>query len=216
MTDQGFRTFRKDYEKGALSLSEIAGTPAAQLEAWLQEASTAGILEPNAMTLASVDHNRQPSARIVLLRGLAEDGLRFFTNYESRKGKELIASPRACVLFFWPHLERQVRVEGLVTKITQAESAAYFAGRPRDSQIGAWASKQSEHLETREELEASVQEHTEKFEGKDVPLPSFWGGFILKPTRFEFWQGRKNRLHDRIVYKEGQAPNEWTLERLYP
>jgi pyridoxamine 5'-phosphate oxidase len=206
--------FRQDYTRAALLEEQLAQNPSEQLQRWLDEASQAGILEPNAMTLATATRDGQPSARIVLLRGLANDGLRFFTNYESRKGDELRQNPRASVLFFWPLLERQVRVEGIVSRLSAADSERYFQSRPRESQIGAWVSKQSRPLPARATLEQAVNEYAQAQGDAIIALPPFWGGYLLAPTRFEFWQGRKSRLHDRLVYV--QTADGFMIERLYP
>lgn len=170
--------------------------------------------EPNAMTLATVSADGRPSARVVLLKGFDERGFVFYTNLESRKGRELAANPYAALCFHWMPLEQQVRVEGRIEKVSDAEADAYFATRPRGAQIGAWASKQSRTLATREELEARVKAVEEKFAGRDVPRPPFWSGFRVIPERLEFWQSRQSRLHDRTVYsKQG---NKWIIEKLYP
>lgn len=170
--------------------------------------------EPNAMTLATVSADGRPSARVVLLKGFDERGFVFYTNLESRKGRDLIANPYAALCFHWMSLEQQVRVEGRIEKVSDAEADAYFATRPRGAQIGAWASKQSRTLATREELEARVKAVEEKFAGREVPRPPFWSGFRVIPERLEFWQSRQSRLHDRTVYsKQG---NKWIIEKLYP
>lgn len=170
--------------------------------------------EPNAMTLATVSADGRPSARVVLLKGFDERGFVFYTNLESRKGRDLIANPYAALCFHWMPLEQQVRVEGRIEKVSDAEADAYFATRPRGAQIGAWASKQSRTLATREELEARVKAVEEKFAGREVPRPPFWSGFRVIPERLEFWQSRQSRLHDRTVYsKQG---NKWIIEKLYP
>ncbi len=166
------------------------------------------------MTLATATPDGMPAARMMLLKGVDQRGFTFFTNYESRKGRELLANSRAALVFHWAVLQRQVRVEGSVERLTHAESEAYFQTRPRGSQIGAWASRQSAELSSREELDRRVREHQDRFAGQAVPLPPFWGGFRLTPTAIEFWQGRINRLHDRLRYvRDGSG---WTVARLYP
>lgn len=181
---------------------------------WYEAANDSNIILPNAMTLATADELGRPSARMVLLKGFGPDGFRFFTNYGSQKARELDSNPRAALVFHWEILQRQVRIQGSVERISEHESAGYFATRTRGSQLGAWASKQSSRLPSREELERSFEEARSRFEGKEVPLPSFWGGYRLLPERIEFWQGRANRLHDRLVFlKDG---DEWRTERLYP
>ncbi|MFO0665177.1 MAG: pyridoxamine 5'-phosphate oxidase [Polyangiaceae bacterium] len=211
---------RTDYVKGSLSEESVHASPLMQLEAWLEEAREKGVPEPNAMTLATADEGGKPSARIVLLRGIDARGLRFFTNYGSRKAKELAKRSEgpsfASLLFFWPEVERQVRVEGTVTKLPKDESAAYFASRPRESQLGAWASRQSAVVASREELDRALAEMEARFSGKEVPLPEFWGGYVLAPERFEFWQGGKSRLHDRIAYEKEGGGTEFGRLRLFP
>lgn len=181
---------------------------------WFEDAERAGVIDPNAMTLATASPDGRPSARMVLLKGKAEDGFVFFTNYASRKAAELEANPRAALVFNWTALLRQVRVEGAVERVSESESRDYFQTRNRGSQIGAWASRQSEVLADRDTLEQRVRVCTEKFAGGDVPLPSFWGGYRVKPERIEFWQGRANRLHDRVLFERG--PQGWSGRRLYP
>jgi pyridoxamine 5'-phosphate oxidase len=205
---------RTDYTRGSLVEQDLLPSPCAQLQRWLDEAERAGALEPNAMTLATATRDGRPSARIVLLRGLAEDGLRFFSNYESRKGDEIGENPHAALQFFWPLLERQVRVEGTVSRLSKTDSERYFHSRPRESQIGAWASKQSKPLQERALLEESVRARTAEFGDGPIELPPFWGGYLLSPSRFEFWQGRKSRLHDRLVYQK--SAHGFSIERLYP
>jgi pyridoxamine 5'-phosphate oxidase len=190
--------------------------PVRQFEKWFTEAATAGVYQPEAMTLATVGDSGQPSARIVLLRAFDARGFVFFTNYTSRKARELEHNRKAALVFFWEPLERQVRVEGQVERVSEMESDAYFASRPRGSQLGAWASPQSELLVCREVLDARAEELEAQFAGKDaVPRPPFWGGFRVVPTAIEFWQGQPSRLHDRIRYRLG-ANGKWLLERLAP
>ena len=204
---------RREYALAGLSQGDLAGDPVVQLRAWLDEAIAADLRDATAMTLATADRAGRPSARIVLLKGLDARGLVFYTHYSSRKGRELAENPRAALVFFWPALDRQVRVEGDVERTSREESAAYFASRPLDSRLGAWASRQSEVLRSRGELERAVEGARERF-GVDVPLPEGWGGFRLRPELFEFWQGRESRLHDRFRYRP--AARGWTIERLAP
>ncbi|HEY8078138.1 MAG TPA: pyridoxamine 5'-phosphate oxidase [Labilithrix sp.] len=204
---------RTEYARAGLSERDLDPSPLRQLERWLKDAIDAHHPEPTAMTLATADESGEPSARIVLLKGV-DTGLQFFTNYESQKGRELAARPRAQAVLFWVLLERQVRVRGDVTKLAREESEAYFASRPRDAKLGAWASAQSTVLAGREELERHFAEIGERFPG-DVPCPPFWGGYRLVPDAIELWQGRPSRLHDRMRYTR-IAPDKWTIERLSP
>lgn len=183
---------------------------------WYRTAEESGLFLPEATTLATVDTAGRPSARMVLLKEFDVRGLVFFTNYESRKAVELEANPFAALVFHWAVLERQVRVEGVVERITAEESEAYFRTRPRGSRIGAWASDQSRPLSDRSELKRRVAETEERFKGEEVPLPPFWGGYRVVPTRFEFWQGRADRLHDRWRFERGTPADPWSIERLYP
>jgi len=229
--------FREDYRRGALDRAALDADPLSQFETWFRAAagesaqsrwrkigialyklwSAIGNHRPadtNAMTLATVDQDGKPSTRTVLLKSVDERGFVFFTNYDSRKGRELAENPNAALTFFWPELERQVCVAGAVTKLPAAESEAYFKSRPRGSQIGAWASNQSEAIPDRAVLEAKWRELEKKFPG-EIPLPPNWGGYVLKPERIEFLQGRPSRLHDRFSYAR-QADGAWKIERLSP
>ena len=181
---------------------------------WYAAAERAGIYHPEAMALGTATPDGIPAVRMVLLKGLDARGFTFFTNYESRKGLELRDNPRAALTFYWAVLERQVRIEGIVSRLSEAESLAYFRSRPRGSRIGAWASRQSDVLESREVLERRVRECEARFPNGDIPLPPFWGGYWLAPARIEFWQGRVNRLHDRLLFE--RTATGWTSARLYP
>jgi pyridoxamine 5'-phosphate oxidase len=206
---------RVSYERGALDEATVARDPFAQCKIWLDEAlATEGLVEPNAVTVASVGADGQPSARVVLLRGYDERGFVFFTNYESRKGRELDGHGKAAMLFYWGPLERQIRIEGRVERISADESDAYFARRPRGHRLSAWASKQSDVVPDRAFLEARMAEEEARFAGVDVPRPPFWGGYRVVPAAFEFWQGRRNRVHDRIAYVRDS--DGWRIERLSP
>lgn len=205
---------RRTYVLGSLSETDVAPDPMSQFKRWFDEAVTAKLPEPNAMTLATVDAAGQPSARIVLLKGIDDRGFTFFTNYESRKGLDLAANPRAALLFHWVQLERQVRVEGYVEKVSDDESDAYFASRPLGSRVGAWASEQSREVPGRDVLEQRELEYRSKF-GENPPRPPHWGGYRLVPTALEFWQGRPSRLHDRIAYRV-QPDGNWQIVRLSP
>ena len=206
---------RRDYEARGLTEEDLLGDPIAQFQSWFEDACRAEMFEPNAMTLATVGADGQPSARIVLLKGVDRRGLAFFTSFESRKSRELGANARAALVFWWGPLARQVRFEGTVERVADAEADAYFASRPRGSQIGAWASAQSAVIADRRELEDAARSHEERFGGGAVPRPEFWGGFRLLPSRAEFWQGRNDRLHDRLRYTRG-AGGGWQVERLAP
>lgn len=204
---------RRVYDKSMLLESTLAPTPLEQFSIWFDEALKADETDANAMTLATADAQGRPSARIVLLKNLDERGLVFFTNYESRKGQDLAVQPYACLLFFWPSLQRQVKLEGTVEKISSTESDQYFDRRPLGSRIGAWASPQSQPI-TRAELEARSQQLTHSL-GEHPPRPPHWGGYRLLPERVEFWQGRPSRLHDRLLYQRS-AQGEWQVTRLAP
>ncbi|MDX1478494.1 MAG: pyridoxamine 5'-phosphate oxidase [Saprospiraceae bacterium] len=206
---------RVEYTSTPLDVLNMSADPVEQFRNWMQEALQMEVPEPHAMVLSTVDTLGQPSSRIVLLRGLEEQGFIFYTNYTSRKAIELSDNPQGALLFFWQPVHRQVRIEGSLQQIDPAISDAYFAQRPRGSQIGAWASPQSAPIPNREALERNMQQFEERFAGdENVPRPSFWGGYILKPKSVEFWQGRENRLHDRILYQ--RVDGEWKWERLAP
>jgi pyridoxamine 5'-phosphate oxidase len=206
---------RREYEHQGLDEKDLAGNPLEQFRAWFAQALAADPKDANAMTLATADREGRPSARIVLLKGVDERGFVFFTNYESRKGRELQENPRAALAFFWPLLDRQVRIEGEVSRTSREESAAYFASRPLGARLGAWASRQSQALSGREELERALAETQARFAGGAVPLPDFWGGYRLAPVAVEFWQGRPSRLHDRFRYERSPA-GDWRVARLSP
>ena len=205
---------RREYTLAGLRRADLDADPISQFQKWFAQALAAEIVEPNAMTLATVGADGQPSTRIVLLKGVDERGFSFFTNYESRKGRELAENPKAALTFFWAGLERQISVGGLVKKLSREESEAYFAARPIGSQRGAWVSKQSTVVDSREFLENRLGEVTAEF-GEKVPMPPYWGGYVLTPTSMEFWQGRPNRLHDRFRYTR-DADGRWKIERLSP
>jgi len=189
--------------------------PIRQFAAWFQQALAANLPDPNAMTLATATPDGQPSARVVLLKAFDASGFTFFTNYEGRKARELTANARAALLFFWPELQRQVRIEGIVERVSEAESDDYFRSRPLGSRLGAWASAQSEVIASRDVLEERVRQAVQRFPDGEVPRPPFWGGFRVRPLSIEFWQGRPDRLHDRLRYQR-VPPEDWHIERLSP
>jgi pyridoxamine 5'-phosphate oxidase len=207
---------RMSYERGELDVSSIAADPFAQFRGWFDEARAADVREPHAMTLATVNGAGQPAARTVLLRAWDERGFVFFTNYRSRKGSEIAVTPLAALLFFWAPLERQIRIEGKITQVDASESDAYFASRPRGHRLSAWASPQSAVVPDRATLETQMSEYDRTYPGDDVPRPPFWGGYRVQPARFEFWQGRPNRVHDRIVYERPMHNDAWSIVRLAP
>ena len=208
------RDRRVQYETAGLDLADLAATPIQQWHCWYDDAVEAGVAEPNAMTVSSNDAEGQPDARVVLAREVNDEGIVFYTNYESAKGIQLASAPFASAVFAWLDLHRQVRVRGEIEVVSSEESDAYFASRPRESQIGAWASAQSQVITGREELEAAVVEMTQRFMGGDVPRPPHWGGLRIVPSTVEFWQGRPSRLHDRFRY--AWAGTQWSISRLAP
>lgn len=208
---------RVQYETAGLDVADVAADPIVQWQRWYEDASSAGVREPNAMVLATSSEDGAPDARYVLIRGIDARGFVFHTNHESAKGRQLAANPRGAGVFTWIDLHRQVRVRGPMTHATEAESDAYFTSRPRDSQIGAWASAQSTVLADRADLDARIAAITAEFEGREIPRPGFWGGWRLGVDEVEFWQGRPSRLHDRVRYRRDvTSPTTWVIERLAP
>jgi len=207
------KILRRNFDFTELSEEGASRNPISQFERWMEDAVKAGIHEPNAMTLATVDKKGFPNARIVLLRDFDNKGFSFFTNYKSMKATELIEK-KACLNFFWLELSRQVKIRGTVKKLSAKQSDDYFKTRPRESQIGAWASAQSEVIAGRQHLEKEFQKYEKKFQGKDVPRPAHWGGYLVVPVSIEFWQGRPNRLHDRLLYTKQKTG--WKMVRLAP
>lgn len=206
---------RTEYTKASLDQSTIEKNPIVQFEKWFHEALEAEVMEANAMTLSTVTESGRPTARIVLLKGIEQNKFLFYTNYQSQKGKELDNNPACALTFFWPELERQVRIEGISERLESSVSEVYFQSRPRSSQVGAWASPQSTIIKDRSLLEERAREIEKRFAGKEtLPKPKQWGGYAIEPHEIEFWQGRPSRLHDRIVYYRSE--NEWVVHRLAP
>jgi pyridoxamine 5'-phosphate oxidase len=208
-------SLRHEYVSQGLRRGDLNPDPLKQFAAWFTAAVEAGIRDVNAMALATATADARPSVRIVLLKGFADDGFTFFTNYDSQKGRELDGNPRAELCIYWPQLERQIRVSGAVERASREESQRYFHSRPRGSQLGAWVSRQSETIDGRRILDARLNEMTERFHDVEVPLPPHWGGYRLRPHMIEFWQGRPNRLHDRFRYMRA-ADGGWQVDRLAP
>ena len=206
---------RTQYDLGHLDRENLSIDPVVQFKAWFNDAINANVMEANAMNIATVNSSGQPSNRIVLLKGVDENGFVFFTNYKSRKAKEIMIDPSAALAFFWPELARQVRIEGVLKKVSEKESDEYFKSRPRESQLGALASAQSEVIESRELLEVKLAALKQQYLNEEIPRPEYWGGYILTPHRIEFWQGRPNRLHDRFQYNL-QKDASWRIDRLSP
>jgi pyridoxamine 5'-phosphate oxidase len=210
--NQHISQLREDFMKGELSETNLNKTPDLQFEQWMQDAINAKVNEVAACNLATVDKNNKPSARIIYLREFSDNEFYFYTNYDSRKAAEIANNPNVCLTFFWPELERQVRIEGVISKKAEAEkSDAYFNARPQDSKIGAWSSPQSKVLKDREELNSFIENNKTKYKDQEIPRPDFWGGYIIKANYYEFWQGRKNRLHDFTLENDS-----WKIERLAP
>jgi pyridoxamine 5'-phosphate oxidase len=206
---------RQQYTRAGLRRQDLKPDPFDQFEIWFKEACAANLLEPNAMILATASAQAEPSVRTVLLKYFDREGLIFFTNYESRKSRQIQENPQVSLLFLWLPLERQVQIIGTAAKISTADSLKYFTARPRGSQIGAWCSQQSSIISSRQILEMQFEQMKQKFMNNEVPLPSFWGGYRVTPRSFEFWQGRPNRLHDRFLYSR-QDPESWEVNRLSP
>ncbi len=207
-------TLRHDFSKQTLDEKDVNSNPILQFEKWFKEAVDSKVNEPNAMTVCTSTTEGKPSARILLLRNFNENGFVFYTNYTSRKGLEIEKNPHAALLFFWPELERQVRIEGVLEKQSKEDSDLYFNTRPKGSKLGAWSSPQSKIIDNRKVLDDNYKVFSEKFSDETVPRPDFWGGYILKPESIEFWQGRPSRMHDRILYLKEN--NNWKINRLAP
>lgn len=207
---------RNHYEGELLDEHNVCSDPIDQFKNWFKEALNSKVTEPNAMILATVSKAGKPSVRTVLLKDVDQKGFTFYTNYNSRKGKEMEENPHVSILFFWPELQRQVRIDGVVSQIDPVISEIYFKERPRGHQLSAWVSEQSNEVKNKAILEQKYKEIEEKYKDKEIPFPAFWGGYCLKPVSFEFWQGQPNRLHDRIIYVTDPENNCWLVKRLAP
>jgi len=208
-------SIRKDYKLKSLSEDDVLQNAVLQFDIWFKEALAAEVAEPNAMVLSTVGERGKPSSRVVLIKEYDQTGFTFFTNYHSQKGTDMLLNPSACLNFFWPQLERQIRIEGIVEKVSEQESIEYFNSRPWESRVGAWVSNQSSEVSNRKTLEDLFEELNAKFKREgNIPKPSYWGGYLLKPSFIEFWQGRPSRLHDRICYE--YENNNWRIFRLAP
>jgi len=213
--NRDIKDLRQDYRLSTLTEDNVPQNPIALFSDWFEAAQTANILEPNAMTLATVGVDGKPSSRIVLLKGYDDDGFKFYTNYDSRKGQEISANPYVSLVFLWKEIERQVRIEGSVIKLSEEQSTAYYHSRPRGSQLGAWVSPQSDIIDDRSFLENNYDMLSKKYEGLDqLPKPPNWGGYLIIPQMIEFWQGRSSRLHDRLRYETNEGV--WSIKRLAP
>jgi pyridoxamine 5'-phosphate oxidase len=214
LTKESLQNLRQEYRSSELLQQDVDQNPMQQFKKWFTDALNAQLYEPNVMTLATADSYGKPSARIVLLKGFDEHGFNFYTNYDSKKGKELKVNPQAALVFFWPELERQVRIEGMVSKLDPQVSTDYFHSRPKGSQIGAMVSPQSQVIPSREALEQQVIELKQQYAESEIPRPEHWGGYLVEPQHIEFWQGRPSRLHDRISYD--LVDGVWIINRLAP
>lgn len=207
-------SIRENYTKSGIPDDNLPADPVPMFSRWVEEAIDSAVNEPNVMSLATVSKNGYPNVRLVLLKGIVDNTIHFYTNYLSKKGKELKKNPYAAVAFWWPELERQVRIRGAVKKLSREESESYFKTRPRESQIGAWVSEQSSPVENRDVLKEKIKKINDRFEGEKVPKPGYWGGYSIQIEEIEFWQGRPGRMHDRILYV--RVENKWKKERLQP
>jgi pyridoxamine 5'-phosphate oxidase len=212
--NKNIQDIRRNYKQKSLDVKDVKLCPFDQFDSWFNEMMKSDLLEPTAFILATADKSAKPSARTLLMKGYDGGGFYFYTNYESRKGKELAENNQASMLFFWPEIERQIRIEGKVKKVSEEESFSYFKSRPFKSKVGAWASNQSTVISSRMTIVKKFFQYLVKFHSKDIPLPPYWGGYKLVPDRFEYWQGRENRLHDRVNYR--LEKDIWIIERLSP
>jgi pyridoxamine 5'-phosphate oxidase len=214
MVNRDLIEYRKQYGQHKLVVDKLLPDPIDQFKSWYREAESAGVQEPNTMTLATVDAQGQPTIRVVLMKEITPEGLVFYSNFKSRKGREMERHPRAALNFYWQLMERQVRLDGMISKVPDSKSDEYFRTRPRGSQLGAWVSEQSKIIPSRDYLEEQLKIYKSRFEGQDIPRPVHWGGYLLMPSRVEFWQGGEDRLHDRIQYTKQQGV--WDRCRLAP
>ncbi|MBN2865189.1 MAG: pyridoxamine 5'-phosphate oxidase [Thiotrichales bacterium] len=216
MPNRDYHQERRDYEFAELNRSALNSNPFAQFSAWMDQAVQQKIMDPTAMSVSTVSANGQPHSRVVLLKAFAEDGFVFYSHYDSAKGMQIETNNQVALLFFWPEMDRQIRIEGTISKIPLEQSEHYFQSRPRDSQLSAYISQQSKAVKNRAELEGNLANATEDFAGEDIPHPPHWGGYKVTPTLFEFWQGRPSRLHDRFQFSQPKNQQAWTIERLAP
>ncbi len=216
MPNRDYQNERRDYDAPGLSKTQLNASPFVQFSHWMQDALNSSIQDATAMSLATVDRAGQPHNRIVLLKETTTTGFIFYTHYDSDKGHEIQHNPKAALLFFWPELDRQVRIEGELIKVSKATSKSYFESRPRDSQLAALSSVQSKEVANRKTLENTFAQNAEKYQNQPIPHPKHWGGYCLRPNKFEFWQGRPNRLHDRFIYTPNENATQWCIQRLSP
>ncbi|VAW46877.1 Pyridoxamine 5'-phosphate oxidase [hydrothermal vent metagenome] len=216
MPNRDYQNERRDYSAPGLSKTQLNAVPFIQFSQWMKEALASPITDATAMSLATVDCSGQPHNRIVLLKETTANGFIFYTHYDSAKGDEIQHNPKAALLFFWPELDRQIRIEGELIKVSKATSQAYFESRPRDSQLAALSSVQSKEVSSRKTLESTFAQNAEKYQDQPIPHPEYWGGYCLRPNKFEFWQGRPNRLHDRFIYTPNENATQWSIQRLSP
>lgn len=216
MPNRDYHEERRDYQFSELKRNDLNDNPFAQFSAWMDQAIQQKIMDPTAMSLSTVDASGQPHSRIVLLKAFEADGFVFYTHYDSAKGAEIEENQKVALLFYWPEMDRQVRIEGTISKISNEQSEQYFHSRPRDSQLAAYISQQSQVVADRETLEGNLSNATEDFEGSEIPHPAHWGGYKVVPSSFEFWQGRPSRLHDRFKFSQNQTQQAWSIDRLSP